>query len=50
MLIALAMLMAVVWAFGFLVLKVSSVAIHVLVLLVVIALVVHFSRRGAPTA
>jgi hypothetical protein len=45
MLIALAVLLALAWVFGFLVVKVSSAAIHVLVLLAVIALVAHFLRR-----
>jgi hypothetical protein len=50
MLIALAVLLALAWVFGFLVVKVSSVAIHVLVLLAVISLVAHFVRRGSSTA
>jgi hypothetical protein len=47
MLIALAILLAVAWILGFTVMKVSSVAIHLLILFAVVALIAHFFRRGA---
>jgi hypothetical protein len=50
MLIALAVLLALAWVFGFAVMKISSVAIHVLVVLALVSLVAHFFRRGASTA
>lgn len=50
MLIALAILLAVAWILGFTVMKVSSVAIHVLIVLAVVSLIAHFFRRGASTA
>ena len=49
MLIALAILLALAWVLGFTVLKVSSFAIHLLVLFAVISLVAHFFRRGSST-
>ena len=42
MLIALAIILAVAWLLGFTVFNVASAAIHLLVVLAVIALVVHF--------
>jgi hypothetical protein len=50
MLIALAVLLAIAWVLGFTVMKVSSVAIHLLILFAVVALIGHFFRRGASTA
>ena len=48
MFIAIAILLAIAWIFGFTVMKVSSVAIHLLILLAVVSLVMHFVRgRGA---
>jgi hypothetical protein len=49
MFIALAVLLALAWVLGFTVLKVSSFAIHVLILLAVVSLVAHFFRRGSST-
>jgi hypothetical protein len=50
MLIALAILLALAWVLGFTVVKVSSVAIHLLILFAVISLVAHFFRRSGSTA
>jgi hypothetical protein len=50
MLIALAVLLAIAWVLGFTVMKVSSVAIHLLILFAVVSLIAHFFRRGASTA
>jgi hypothetical protein len=50
MLIALAVLLAVAWVLGFTVMKVSSFAIHLLILFAVASLVAHFFRRGSSTA
>ena len=50
MLIALAVLLAVAWVLGFTVMKVSSVAIHLLILLAVASLVAHFFRGSKSTA
>jgi hypothetical protein len=54
MLIALAVILAVAWLLGFSVFHVASAAIHVLIVLAVVALVVHFVQgrgvgRGAMT-
>jgi hypothetical protein len=49
MLIALAILLALAWVLGFTVLKVSSFAIHLLILFAVISLVAHFFRRTGST-
>jgi hypothetical protein len=47
MLIALAVILAVAWLLGFSVFHVASAAIHLLIVLAVIALVVHFVQgRG----
>lgn len=46
MLIALAVLLALAWVFGFTVMKVSSVTIHILVVLALVSLVAHFFRRS----
>jgi hypothetical protein len=50
MLIALAILLALAWVLGFTVVKVSSFAIHLLIVFAVISLVAHFFRRGSSTA
>jgi len=47
MLVLLAVLLAVAWILGFTVMKVSSFAIHLLILFAVASLVAHFFRRGA---
>lgn len=49
MLVALAVLLAIAWLLGFTVMKVSSVAIHLLVLFAVVSLVAHFVRRTRTT-
>jgi hypothetical protein len=54
MLIALAVILAVAWLLGFSVFHVASAAIHLLIVLAVIALVVHFVQgrsvgRGSMT-
>jgi hypothetical protein len=49
MFIAIALLLAVAWLFGFTVMKVSSVAIHLLVILAVVSLVAHFFRGNRST-
>ena len=50
MFIAVAILLAIAWVLGFTVMKVSSVAIHLLILFAVVSLVAHFFRRGHSTA
>jgi len=49
MFITLAILLALAWVLGFTVFKVSSFAIHLLVLFAVVSLVAHFFRRGPST-
>jgi hypothetical protein len=55
MLIALAVILAVAWLLGFSVFHVASAAIHILIVLAVVALIVHFlqgrrvGRRGSMT-
>ena len=52
MLIALAVILAVAWLLGFSVFGVASAAIHVLIVLAVVALIVHFVQgrgRGSLT-
>jgi Family of unknown function (DUF5670) len=44
MFIAIAVLLAIAWIFGFTIMKVTSVAIHLLVILAVVSLVAHFFR------
>ena len=47
MLIALAVILAVAWLLGFSVFHVASAAIHLLIILAVVALIVHFVQgRG----
>jgi hypothetical protein len=50
MLIVLAVLFALAWILGFVVFHVTPIAIHVLLIIAVIALVVHFARgrRAGP--
>jgi hypothetical protein len=45
MLIALAVILAIAWLLGFSVFHVASAAIHILVVLAVVALIVHFVQR-----
>lgn len=47
--LALAVILLVVWALGFLVFKVAAFFIHVLLLIAVIAVVMHFVRGGRRT-
>ena len=49
MLLILAILFALAWVFGFVVFHVASGAIHVLIIVAVIALVAHFVRGKAGT-
>jgi hypothetical protein len=49
MLIVLAILFAVAWLLGFTVFKVTSVAIHLLVLLALVSLIAHFFRGRSVT-
>lgn len=49
MFLLLGVLLALAWLFGFVVFKVSAAAIHLLVVLAIIAVVAHFARRGAST-
>ena len=50
MLMALAVILAIAWLLGFSVFNVASAAIHVLIVLAVVALIVHLvqGRRGLP--
>lgn len=48
MFIALAVILALAWVLGFTVFHVASAAIHLLILLAIVAIVVHFVR-GART-
>jgi hypothetical protein len=50
MFIALALLLAIMWVFGFTVMKVSSVAIHVLIVLALASLAFHFFRGARSSA
>jgi hypothetical protein len=47
MFIALAIILAIAWLFGFGVFHVASAAIHVLVILAVVSVLVHFIRGGS---
>ncbi|HEY5952045.1 MAG TPA: lmo0937 family membrane protein [Kofleriaceae bacterium] len=50
MLLALAVILAIAWLLGFSVFHVASAAIHILVVLAVVALIVHFVQgRSART-
>lgn len=47
MLVALAIILAVAWLLGFSVFNVASAALHILIVLAIVALVVHFVQgRG----
>jgi len=48
MFIALAVLFAIAWLLGLTVMKVSAVAIHILLVLAVISVVAHFIRGRGP--
>jgi hypothetical protein len=50
MFIGLAILFAIAWLLGFTVLKVTSVAIHLLILFAVVSVVAHFVRGRRSTA
>ena len=50
MLLLLGIILAIAWIFGFTVYHVASGAIHLLILLAVISVVVHFVRRTRSTA
>jgi hypothetical protein len=49
MLLVLAIILAVAWVLGFTVYHVASAAIHVLLILALVSIVVHFVRRSART-
>ena len=49
MLAALAIILLLGWAFGFFAFHVTSFAIHILLIVAVIALVMHFMRGGRRT-
>jgi hypothetical protein len=49
MLLLLAIILGIAWIFGFAVYHVASGAIHILLLLAVIALIVHFVRGARST-
>lgn len=46
MLLPIAFALLMLWVIGFVVFKVAAAIIHLLVLLAVVALVLHFVRRG----
>jgi hypothetical protein len=50
MLIVLGVLLAIAWLLGLTVLKVSSLAIHLLILFAVVSIIVHFVRGRHSTA
>lgn len=47
--LSLAIILLVVWVLGFLVFKVAALFIHVLLLIALIALVMHFVRKARRT-
>lgn len=47
--LALAVILLIVWALGFLVFKVAAFFVHVLLIVAAIALVMHFVRAGRRT-
>jgi len=49
MFVVLAVILAIAWVLGFTVMKVSSVAIHVLLALALVSAILHFVRRGSKT-
>ena len=50
MLVVLAVILAIAWLLGLTVLKVSSVAIHLLILFALASVIVHFVRGRKSTA
>ena len=50
MLVALAVILLLGWAFGFFAFHVTTFAIHILLLAAVVALVLHFVRGGRSSA
>jgi hypothetical protein len=50
MLLALAIILGIAWILGFGVFHVASAAIHVLVVLAIVSVIVHFVRRTKSTA
>jgi hypothetical protein len=46
MLVIIAVLLALGWVLGLTVMKVSSVALHLLLVFAVVSLIAHFFRRG----
>lgn len=50
MLLLLAVLLGVAWLLGLTVFKVTSVALHALVLFAIVSIVVHFARGGRTRA
>jgi hypothetical protein len=49
MFIVLAVILALGWVLGFTVMKVSSLAIHILLVVAVVSIVLHIFRRGKAT-
>ena len=47
MILALAIILAVIWLLGFTVFHVASAAIHILLILAVIGVILHFVRAAA---
>jgi len=47
MFVVLAIILAIAWALGFTVMKVSSLAIHILLVLALFSVILHFVRRGS---
>ena len=50
MFLTLAIILIVLWALGFLAFHVTAGIIHILIVLGIISLIVHFVRRPAPPA
>ena len=50
MLLTIAIVLAVLWALGFLVFNVAAGVIHLVLALAVIAIIAHFVRRRAPSS
>jgi hypothetical protein len=50
MLLLLAIILGIAWVFGFTVYHVASAGIHLLLLLAVVSVVLHFVRRGRAAA
>jgi hypothetical protein len=47
MFVVVAIILAIAWVLGFTVMKVSSVAIHLLLALALVSAILHFVRRGS---